>query len=148
MELSTTKCCCFCKKDFKKLGNHYKGCPERNGRDYDHLLSQKTLAKREKTRKSSCPNCGKSFLRLETHLRNSATCKSISQISQSTPEHSGFIPQDTRTSRSVSSPQLPNANDPPPSMDLLHPIQLPSTKDSEWQAADHHFKENLVPQLL
>ena len=75
--------CCFCKGNFKRLGNHYKNCPSRDGRDYQHLLSQKTIDKKSKAKKVPCPKCGKFFLRLETHLRNSATCKSVEVPQQS-----------------------------------------------------------------
>ena len=71
MDQTTSNSCCFCHKTFKSLGNHYKGCPDRNGECYQHLLSKKTLAKKQhgKARKAPCPKCGKMFLRLETHLR-------------------------------------------------------------------------------
>ena len=81
----TLKECCFCNKPYKKLSNHYKSCPLRHGRDYHHLLSHiKTLSKKLPHKKSICPNCGKSFLRLDTHIRNSATCKSTYCITSST----------------------------------------------------------------
>ena len=79
MDQTTSNSCCFCHKTFKSLGNHYKGCPERKGECYQHLLSKKTLAKRQyvKAKKAPCPKCGKMFLRLETHLRTNAACRSV-----------------------------------------------------------------------
>ena len=71
-----SKYCPFCNKAFKKLGNHLAHCPDRNGRDYNHLLSQKTLdIKSGKKPKEICPKCGRKFSRLDTHLKNSAICK-------------------------------------------------------------------------
>ena len=77
MDQETLRCCPFCQKRYKKPGNHYKSCPERNGRDYEHLLSQKTIAKKnpKPLKKKACPRCGGKFERLETHLRVSATCR-------------------------------------------------------------------------
>ena len=74
MEKSTTSCR-FYLQSFVKLGNHLKKCPKRDGRSYDHLLSKKTLDKRNRKTKAECPSCRKSFLRLDTHLRNSTACK-------------------------------------------------------------------------
>ena len=48
----------------------------RNGEDYSCYLSQKTLNNRNKTAKKTCPQCRRKFVRLDTHLRNSATCRS------------------------------------------------------------------------
>ena len=52
-----------------RVGNHLKHCPERQDRENGHLLSQKTIQKREtKCSKAPCPKCGKLFGRLDTHL--------------------------------------------------------------------------------
>ena len=93
MDLPQESCCCFCQKPFKRLGNHYKGCPERHGADYQHLLSEKTTAKKQngKAKKAPCPKCGKCFLRLETHLRNSASCK-VTQAPPSLVPHPSDAP--------------------------------------------------------
>ena len=88
MDQSTLyKTCPFCNKDYKKLGIHLTHCPDRNGRDFEHLLSQKTLDKRSgKKTKETCPKCGKKFDRLDTHLRTSATCKDT-QPNRNHPEN-------------------------------------------------------------
>ena len=69
--------CCFCKKSFMKVRAHYKCCPERRNEEYQHLLSERTLGNCQKSKKVACQTCGKSFLRIETHLRNSSKCKII-----------------------------------------------------------------------
>ena len=77
MDQSATQSICpFCLQTFSRLENHLKHCKERNGMDYQHLLSQKTLEKKNnKKKKSTCPKCGKAFLRLDTHIQKSATCR-------------------------------------------------------------------------
>ena len=68
--------CPFCHCLFKRVGNHLKHCPQRDGKDYTIYLSQKTINNRAGTsRKKPCPQCGKLFTRLDTHLRNNVTCK-------------------------------------------------------------------------
>ena len=86
MHLLLEKCCCFCQKTFKGLEIHYKGCPERHGADYHHLLSEKTKAKKQsgKAKKAPCPKCDKHFLQLETQcLMQSHTCVTQSCTSPS-----------------------------------------------------------------
>ena len=85
MDQAVIQECCFCHKAFERIGNHYKYCPKRDGKDFQHLLSQKTLAKKEKGKKVACPKCGKLFLRLETHLRTSATCRNVSSLPEQIP---------------------------------------------------------------
>lgn len=43
-------------------------------------LSAKTLRKRSAAARKFCPKCHKCFLRLDTHLRNSATCKDLPTV--------------------------------------------------------------------
>ena len=104
MDPAPDNCCCFCHKVFRCVGNHYKNCPECNSQDYQHLMSAKTIAKKKngKAKKVPCPKCGKAFLRLETHLRNSATCKSIEASQQSlfTPPSLHHPTSHTYTSKS------------------------------------------------
>ena len=72
--------CPFCNKHgFKRLGNHLPHCCERNGRDYGPFLSKKTLHKEKANscKSSFCPKCHKRFIRLDTHLRTSATCRHV-----------------------------------------------------------------------
>jgi len=148
--------CCFCQKSFKKLGAHYRSCPERNGEDYEHLLSVKTRYNRQKSQKSPCPNCGKFFLRLDTHLKNSAICKEVPQIPH-TPVPSPAVgqpctpsaPSNTSPTASPvsvrSSPQTLPTPDIPPLTTLPSP-KLP-TSPEEWAEADLHFKTTLVPAV-
>ena len=120
MDPAQSNHCCFCHKDFKSVGNHYKNCPERNGKDYQHLLSDKTLAKKrsEKTKKVPCPKCGKQFLRLETHLRNSAVCKSSYVPFQ--PQVSQLPSPQSQSPSSVSHP--PDALTFVPPTSVSHPL--------------------------
>ena len=83
-ELST---CPFCDSSFKRLGCHLPLCKHRDGRDYEHLLSAKTLAKRSKSKKKACPVCNKLFSRLDTHLRLSRSCRVISRLPTEDPTH-------------------------------------------------------------
>ena len=70
--------CPFCGLFFQGLGNHLQHCKDRQGRDYSQYFPKKTLQKKTRKRKELCPKCQKSFLRLDTHLKNSASCRSIS----------------------------------------------------------------------
>ena len=73
--------CPFCNAMFKKVGNHLPHCRLRDGRDYSHLLAPKTSKKRSQSmKKAKCLKCNQLFLRLDTHLRNSAMCKDISPL--------------------------------------------------------------------
>ena len=72
--------CPFCEKSFRRLGNHLAYCKERQGRDFSAYLSKKTLDKRcTFSSKTSSPKCHRRFLRLDTHLKSSATCRNITQ---------------------------------------------------------------------
>ena len=75
---TSSRPCPFCGRDFASLGNHLRHCPDRHGREYEHLLSHKTLSKKStKKQKETCTKCGGRFNRLDTHLRTSASCKDI-----------------------------------------------------------------------
>ena len=77
-DLST---CPFCNGSYSQLGKHLPHCKERDGRDYTHLLSAKTLQKRSQSKKKTkCPKCHRLFKRLDIHFRVSATCKEINSI--------------------------------------------------------------------
>ena len=65
----------FCNGSYLKLRKHLPHCKERDGRDYTHLLSAKTLGNRSQSKKTECPKCHNFFKRLDTHFRVSATCK-------------------------------------------------------------------------
>ena len=70
--------CPFCGQYFQGLGNHLQHCKDRQGRDYSQYLSQKILQKKTRKKKEICPKCQKAFLRLDTHLKNSTFCRTIS----------------------------------------------------------------------
>ena len=141
-----SKSCPFCQKDFKKLGNHLKYCKERNGRDYEHLLSEKTLLKKSATskmKKEICPNCGRKFKSLSTHLRSSATCK-ITQTS---------IPTSCATAVHSASPSqqppLPKTTQtaPPHNVSTLPRMKLPQTAEG-WAEANEYMHRVIVPSVV
>ena len=148
MDQSALQCCSFCQKCFKSLGNHYKGCPERHGADYQHLLSQGTLSNkaRGKPKKLPCPKCGKRFIRLETHLRRSASCKNVSvpdELSDPPPIHPVPAP---------SSPSSPVQPKPPAAYRPLPPTLLPRTKlpstPEQWSEVDDFTRANITTAVL
>ena len=145
MDQSSSNCCCFCRKSFKSLGNHYKGCPERNGADYQHLLSQRTLDNKSKgkAKKLPCRKCGKRFIRLEAHLRNNAACKNVTLLA----DHSTLPPQ-------LPAPPPPEvsttAHRPPPSSPpptLLPRAKLPTTPE-QWAELDAFIQVNITSDVL
>ena len=142
MDQPSTNRCCFCNKSYRSLGNHYKGCPGRNGADYQHLLAQGTLAdkSRSKPDRQTCPKCGKRFIRLETHLRRSASCKNVP------------LPEDLcrTSSRAPSSSEFPPnpapAHNPVPPTLLLR-AKLPTTPE-QWAELDHFIQVNITPVVM
>ena len=128
--------CPFCAQSgFKRLGNHPPRCKERNGRDYSMYLSRKTNCK-SKDRAAAykfCPNCHKQFRRLDTNLRNSATCKAFpspldsvgiqAQLLQETAAILNFTPLD---------------------FSFRPKLKL----QEEWEAANSYFANVLVPEVL
>lgn len=61
----TTTPCPFCNTLFKRVGNHLPYCKRRDGKEYSQYLAPTTL------------KCDKCFVRLDTHLRKSASCRCI-----------------------------------------------------------------------
>ena len=148
MDQSTLQRCSLCQKCFRSLGNHYKGCPERHGADYQHLLSQGTLTNkaRGKTKKLPCPKCGKLFSRLETHLRRSASCKNVSlpnELSDPPPTH----PVPAPPSPSSPAQPMPSARSSPPPPTLQPRTKLPSTPE-QWSEVDSFILANITPAVL
>ena len=155
MDQSTLyKTCPFCNKDYKKLGIHLTHCPDRNGRDFEHLLSQKTLDKRSgKKTKETCPKCGKKFDHLDTHLWTSATCKDT----QPNSNHPENVPSSVASSPIVSPSQptqflqFPRETHPLPSqiphMTTALRMKLPHTAEG-WCEADEHLRQVVVPRVL
>ena len=147
MDQSSSNCCCFCRKSFKSLGNHYKGCPERNGADYQHLLSQRTLDNKSKgkAKKLPCPKCGKRFIRLEAHLRNNAACKNVTLLA----DHSTLPPQlpaPPPPEVSTTAHRPPPAPSPPPPT-LLPRAKLPTTPE-QWAELDAFIQVNITSAVL
>ena len=171
-----TNSCPFCNIYFKSVGNHLRHCKYRNGRDYSQYLAPKTLAKRsQKRKKVLCPKCKKLFVRLGTHLKNSATCKSISSTpplgvssavsAMLTPLAAASISvsnQDAITTAAHNSNSANTACGLPPinnqsSIYNTTPRSLPCivkgrlllpTSPEGWEEADHYFESVLVPSLL
>ena len=92
--LHCSKPCPFCTVSFKGLGNYQKYCPQREGRDYHVYLSQKTESKLSGgPKKKLYPKCGRSYARLDTHLRLSATCRTVKDhLSQCLPQSQPLSP--------------------------------------------------------
>ena len=142
-----SKSCPFCNNAFKKLGNHLAHCPDRNGRDYNYLLSQKTLDNRSgKKPKKTCPKCGRKISRLSTHLRSSAICKDTQTISPAP-----FADPIPAVTSSLSLPphqfQPPQPASPPPLVTILPRMKLPQTAEG-WSEADEFIKQFVVPRVL
>ena len=144
MDQSTLKGCCFCHNTFKSLGNHYKGCPERNGADYQHLLSQRTLDNKSKgkAKKLPCPKCGKRFIRLEAHLRNNASCKNITL-----PAEHGASPPPPPPPVSSTTALSPSPAPTPQPPTLLPRAKLPTTPE-QWAEVDAFIHTNITPAVL
>ena len=141
---SSYKPCPFCAKPFKGLGDHLRHCKQRDGRDYQAYLSEKTRKKLGTgSKKKTCSRCGKAFVRLDTHLRNSARCRAApscplpsqpSQMSQVTSD-AGLVdsPIASPFQTQYSHPQTP----------YNHP-----TSPEEWASADEAFARTVVPAVM
>ena len=145
---SSQNCYPFRQCSFKRVGNHLPRCPQRDGRDYTIYLSQKTLNNRAGTsKKKPCPSCGKLFIRLDTHLKNSAICKSSTllqpmQASQSQPPDSSQT-VDTRSSQDIHTSVLVNHL---PVFELLPPFKTPKT-DEKWREDNSQLAEVIIPAV-
>ena len=151
--------CPLCDQQFVRLGNHLPHCKQRHNQDYSSYLSQKTRQKRAtrgtKSRKT-CSKCKKAFLRLDTHLRRNAFCRSLPSVqSAQSPSPDNQDPA-TDSGMGTSAHQL--AADPstaPPVQEDLT-ASFPSTKpalklpasEEAWREADDHFKVELIPAVL
>ena len=143
--------CPFCyKSGFKRLGSHLPRCPERNGRNYIQYLSKKTQQDRERSNRNKihiCPRCYRKFRRLDTHLRNSATCKLESPLSTTTPAHCTPTLDDSCPTTSVDQSPQASTSILQPHHQLKPPLKLPST-DEDWMKANVYFQEHVVPAVL
>ena len=139
-----TRKCPFCSKDgFKRLGNHLPHCQERIGKDYSQYLSAKTLTKKSKSTNKLCPKCHRHFKRLDTHLRNSATCRDLSSPTNSSDVVYTNLPH----GRAYATTPSAILNLTPTHYQLKAAIKLPSTQE-EWEDANSYFKHTLVPRVL
>ena len=139
----------FCNNAFKKLGNHLAHCPDRSGRDYNHLLSQKTLD--IKSGKGTCPKCGRKFSRLDTHLKNSAICKDTQTDSPAPstdpdPIPAVIPPSPSHPSQQPQPPQYPQPAPPPP-VTISPRMKLPQTAVG-WSEANEYMRQVVVPRVL
>ncbi len=130
--------CPFCGLSFKRLGSHLPLCKNREGRDYEYLLSANTLAKRCKSKKKACPVCNKRFSRLDTHLRLSRSCQVYSSVPREEP-----INEDTPQQISVP----PNPNPIPVTATQLRTLKMPKS-DEEWVEVDRAIADSVVPAVL
>ena len=110
-------------------------------------LSAKTLNKRVAATPKFCPKCHKRFLRLDTHLRNSASCKDLLTVPlpSTVPES---INLQSSTDASVA---ILNITPQHQHNELVYQdkprIKLPST-EGEWEDANSYFCQVVVPQVL
>ena len=125
-------------------------------------LAQKTLEKKSKKgSRKACHKCHKMFARLDTHLKNSATCKSVASsiLSPPPPISSDPLPSpslDPHTPTTASTHPTPS---PPPVPNNLatdnstsHPNQLPPfglpRSSDAWIEADEILSTTVVPAVL
>ena len=136
--------CPFCELHFRKLGNHLPHCKHRDGREYGHLLSQKTLAKRSKSRKQPCPRCNRLFLRLDTHLRCSRSCKIQASLSNEECNQPALSPQPHLSSHNRMQSGLTQAT---PKAVQLPSLKLPQS-DEDWLESDRALAKFVVPAVV
>ena len=136
--------CPFCGNEFRGLGNHLPHCKDRQGRDYSMYLAQKTLEKKsKKVSRKACPKCHKMFVRLDTHLKNSAICKSVASSDPSPLPEPSPPPVPCKLDNTPM-PTKPAHHQKP---DLRPSLKLPSSKE-DWAEANLHFCEHLVPAVM
>lgn len=145
--LQSVQPCPFCSIPFKRLGNHLRHCPERNGQDYTSYLAQKTLDRRQKhgPSRQQCHKCGRWWKRLDTHLRLSAGCRLVVQESGSV----STITSQEQAPGASHGPDplvLPSAES-PLSPSMLRPFNCPCSEE-EWADANQHFASMVVPAVL
>lgn len=160
-----TRECPFCGQLFRRLGNHLPSCRERGDRDYTEYLSKKTLEKRDRggVRRKTCPKCQKKFVRLDTHLKRSPTCKSTEGSHAEHPEPDSPVSDyPTQPAQPTHHPTTPadlvsllrmNGPTSPDLPQQLHPeahlkphLKLPSSKE-DWKRANSYFSQHLLPAV-
>ena len=135
--MSSSTPCPFCGLGFKRLALHLPTCAERNGRDYSEYSA--CLAKRavvSKPGRGVCSKCGRRFKRLDTHLRVSASCRTIAPR---VPASSRPAPRVLASPRPASPMNNTYQTAVMPSLHASHdfkrPLKLPKTT-AEWDEAD------------
>ena len=152
--------CPFCMNHFKRLGNHLPYCKDRQGRDYSMYLSKKTQQKSKKGGvRKTCTKCLKSFVRLDTHLKNSASCKYVPSLTSTLTEHQNPAlnrPSSPRSEQDSHPQNISHSGNcvnqhlnqhPSHTFSSKASLLLPTTKE-DWAKADEHFRDHLVPQIL
>ena len=97
-----------------------------------------------------CPKCGIKFERLDTHLRNSATCKNApTQPSTSTSPtpvdtSSATVPDPSSSQTQAQRPPTSSVTSP---VSTLPAMKLPQTPE-DWVEADQFFQTAIVPAVL
>ena len=151
--------CPFCQKSgFKRLGNHLPHCQARNGRSYEPFLSKKTVQNKERSsscKTQVCPKCHRRFRRLDTHLRTSAICRSVSkpqEVSQNSlmEDSPAAISPDSLPGLSQPSDLQQDLTTPP--TQAIDPVSKPKLclpeSDEEWKKADVFFEQEVVPCVI
>ena len=148
-QTAQSKLCPFCQKDFKKLGNHLKYCKEQNGRDYEHLLSEKTLLKksatsRMKKEKRPVPTVGGSLKVCPhicapvLHVRSLRSPSPLHLLQLSIqplhPSNHHYLPKATQTA-------------PPHNVTTLPRMKLPQTAEG-WAEANEYMHRVIVPSVV
>ena len=154
-KVPTLKSCPFCSKCFIRLGNHLPHCHERGDQPYTQFLAKQYSGKAQKKK---CPRCGISFKRLDTHLRNSASCR-LSSLAGSVPRQSSLassVPQRCKVSTQQAVPParetIPPAQHPDScgkcgSLECRDRLVLPTTQE-EWLEANELLATKVVPVVL
>lgn len=135
--------CPFCSKPFRRVGNHLPHCKSRNGADYSCFLAKKTTNKRLSASRKKCSKCNRTFKRLDTHLRNSAMCRIVSD-----PRPASFSSVSSYEPRSIPATATEESALEPATCSVMrkHRLKLPKTTD-EWAEANA-LLEQLVPKVL
>ena len=155
----------FLQYSIQEVGNHLPYCKQRDGRDYSQYLAPKTLKKRSQSpKKAKCPKCDKYFMRLDTHLRISASCRSIPPPSPhpiystlmpcATPSQ-GYLHQPTSEAAMFFTPHNSNftasANETTDNIPCKPKVKghllLPKTTEG-WKEANDYLENTLVPAVM
>ena len=107
----------------------------------------------------TCTKCLKSFVRLDTHLKNSASCKYVSSLKSTLTEHQSpalNLPSSPRSEQDSHPQNISHSGNcvnqhlnqhPSHTFSSKASLLLPTTKEG-WAKADEHFRDQLVPHIL